>query len=102
MAAKSGLFDLQCPCCKATLKVDADTKTVITFTEPPQKRTVEDLNAAAQALKGEEARREALFQKSVEAHKNNADVLSKKFDELFKKAKEDDPSKPPPKPLGLE
>ena len=102
MAAKSALFEINCPCCKATLKVDPATHTVITFTEPLQKRTVEDLQSAAQALKGEEARREALFQKSVEAHRNSADVLSKKFDELFKKAKEDDPSKPPPKPLGLE
>lgn len=102
MPAKSALFDVECPCCKAKLRVDPATKTVITFEEPPRQRTVEDLEAAAKALRGESARREELFQKSVEAHKSSADVLSRKFDELLKKAKSDDPSKPPPKPLGLD
>lgn len=102
MPAKPAMFEVDCPCCQAKLKVDPATKAVITFTQPVQKRSVDDLEVAARALKGEEARREALFQKSVEAHRNNADVLSKKFDELFKKAVEDDPTKPPPKPLGLE
>lgn len=102
MPAKSALFDVDCPCCQAKLRIDPATKAVITFEEPPRPRTVDDLEAAAKALRGESARREELFQKSVEAHKSSADVLSRKFDELLKKAKADDPSKPPPKPLGLD
>jgi hypothetical protein len=102
MPVKSALFDVQCPCCHAKLQIDPNTKAVITFEEPPRQRTVEDIEAAARALKGESARREELFQKSVEANKSSADVLSRKFDELLKKAKSDDPTKPPPKPLGLD
>jgi hypothetical protein len=102
MAGKSSLFEIECPCCKARLSVDPATKAVITFEEPPRPRTVEDIEAAARALRGESARREELFQKSVEAHRSSADILSRKFDELLKKAKADDPTKPPPKPLGLD
>lgn len=102
MPAKSALFDVACPCCKAKLSIDPATKAVITFEEPPRQRTVEDLETAAKALRGESARREELFQKSVEANRNSADVLSRKFDELLKKAQSDDPSRPPPKPLGLD
>ncbi|MDZ7639854.1 MAG: hypothetical protein U5J83_16655 [Bryobacterales bacterium] len=39
-------------------------------------------------LKNEAARREAAFQKSAEAERKQADVLSKKFDELLKKPAE--------------
>jgi hypothetical protein len=102
MPAKPALFEVDCPCCQAKLKIDPATKAVITFSQPEKPRSIDDIEAAARALKGEAARREELFQKSVEAHRNSADVLSKKFDELFKKAKEDDPTKPPPKPLGLD
>ncbi len=102
MAAKNPLIDVECPCCKAKLSVDPATKAVITFEEPARPRTVDDIGAAARALQGEAARREELFQKSVEAHKGSAEVLSRKFDELLKKAKSDDPTKPPPKPLGLD
>ncbi len=102
MAAKSTLIEVTCPCCHAVLKIDPVTQAVITHQEAERPKTVSDIEAAAQALKGESARREQLFQKSVEAHKNSGDVLAKKFDELLKKAKSDDPTKPPPKPLGLD
>lgn len=102
MAAKSTLIEVKCPCCDALLKIDPATKAVITFEEAIRPKAISDFEAAAKALHGEGARREELFQKSVEAHKSSADVLSKKFDELLKKAKSDDPAKPPPKPLGLD
>lgn len=47
-------------------------------------------------MKGEAGRREDVFQKSVEQHKVHQDVLSKKFDEMLKIAKEN-PDEPPPK-----
>lgn len=102
MAAKTTLIEVSCPCCQAVLKIDPATQSVITYQEHERPRAISDIEAAAQALKGEGARREQLFQKSVEAHKNSADVLSKKFDELLKKAQADDPDKPPPKPIGLD
>lgn len=100
--AKHAQFEVECPCCGATLKVDAEVRAVISHREKPAPKTIEDLAAGVAKLKGAEAQREAAFQKSFEAMKSNKDVLSRKFEELLKQAKKDDPTKPPPKPLGLE
>ena len=54
------------------------------------------LASAVARLKGEEARRDEVFRKSVEAERMHGQVLQKKFDELFKQAKEN-PDTPPPK-----
>ena len=47
-------------------------------------------------FKTEAGRRENAFEKSVAEHKVHHDVLSKKFDEMLKLAKEN-PDEPPPK-----
>jgi hypothetical protein len=90
-----GLFEVDCPCCQATLKIDPETRAVISHKEKERPRTVEDLAAAVQKLKGEAGRRDELFRKSFEAEKSHGKVLEKKFDELFKRAKEN-PNEPPP------
>ena len=84
----SALFEIECPCCQATLQIDPATKAVITFTEKQRPGPVEDLSSAVAKLKGESARREQVFQKSLEEQKTHHEVLAKKFDELFKKAKD--------------
>jgi methylaspartate ammonia-lyase len=84
----SGLFEVACPCCEAILKIDPETKAVIAHTVPEKPKMVEDLAAAVQKLKGEAGRRDELFRKSFEAEKSHGKVLEKKFDELFKRAKE--------------
>jgi len=83
------LFEISCPCCQAKLAIDGDLKVVISHEEAVKPRAVEDLAAAAAKLKGEAGRREEAFRKSFEAEKNQGQVLNRKFDELFKKAKED-------------
>ncbi len=97
MAKKStGMFTVDCPCCKAELKVDAETKSVIDYKEHVKPREVADMEAAMQRFQGEAGRREDAFLKSVEQHKDHAKVLEKKFDEMFKKVKEN-PDMPLPK-----
>jgi hypothetical protein len=91
-----GLFEVACPCCKAALKIDAETRAVISHKEFEKPRAVEDLTAAVQKLKGEAGRRDELFRKSFEAEKTHGKVLEKKFEELFKQAKEN-PDVPPPR-----
>jgi hypothetical protein len=91
-----GLIEVECPCCRAALKIDVETCAVITHKEPERPRFVEDIGAAVAALKGEAARREEIFQKSFADQKTRQSVLDKKFDELFKQAKAD-PDSPPPK-----
>ena len=92
----TGPFELDCPCCQATLKIDPETRAVIAFQEKPKPKLFEDFTAAVEHQKGEKDRRENAFLKSVEEHKVHKDVLSKKFDELLKQAKEN-PDAPPPK-----
>jgi hypothetical protein len=89
------MFDVPCPCCQAILTVDAETRAVIAHIVPEKPKPIEDLAAEVAKLKGEEGRRDEVFRKSMEAEKSHAKVLEKKFDELFKRAKENpDDSKP--------
>src|SRR5664280_1834044 len=83
-----GMFDVECPCCQAILKVDPETRSVIVHTVPEKPRPIEDLAAEVAKLQGAGARREEVFQKQFEAEKTHGKVLEKKFDELFKRAKE--------------
>jgi len=83
------LFEVSCPCCQAKLKIDGELHAVISHEEPSRPPVIEDLTAAVAKLKGEAGRRDEAFRKSFEAEKNQGQVLNRKFDELFKKAKED-------------
>jgi hypothetical protein len=82
-------FDLLCPCCGARLKVDADLKAVIAHEAPKVARKFESVDDAIAGLKTHDAEREKKFAESVEAEKSKRDVLNRKFDELFEKAKTD-------------
>lgn len=96
MAKGKGMFEVACPCCEAILTIDPETQAVIAHTVKEKPRPIEDLAAEVAKLKGAGARREELFQKQFEAEKSHGKVLEKKFDELFKRAKEN-PNEPPPK-----
>jgi len=91
-----GLWDVKCPCCEAVLKIDSETRAVIAHKIPDKPKPIEDLASEVAKLKGAAGRREEVFQKSFEAEKVHGKVLEKKFDELFKQAKEN-PDKTPPK-----
>lgn len=96
MSKQIKLLEVSCPCCQAELHVDPATGAVIRFKEHEKPPTFADLETAVERLKGEAGRREEAFKKSVESHKTHHDVLSKKFDEMLKIAKEN-PDAPPPK-----
>jgi hypothetical protein len=98
----NALIEVQCPCCQAALKVDPVTRAVISHKAAEKPRTVEDMDTALNLLKGEAARREEIFQKSVEAHKKSKDVLARKFDELLKQAKESPDTGPPQRDIDLD
>ncbi len=96
------MFEVECPCCEAVLKIDPETRAVIAHTVPVKPLPIEDLAAEVTKLKGEGARREQLFQKSFEAEKSHGNVLEKKFDELFKRAKENPDLEPPKRDIDLD
>lgn len=92
----SEMFTVTCPCCQAELKVDPETRAVISHTEHVKPRELSDIEAAMQRFQGEAGRRESAFQRSVEEQKDHKKVLEKKFDEMFKKVKEN-PDMPAPR-----
>lgn len=91
-----GLIEVDCPCCQAKLKIDPETRAVISHKEIERPPAIEDLAAAVAKLKGEGARRDEMFRKSFETEKSHGKVLEKKFDELLRQAKET-PDVAPPK-----
>ncbi len=95
-------FEVTCPDCGAMIKVDPVTRSLISHTSAPRKKTFEDLDEAARALKDADARRESLFAQSVQAQKNNEDLLNKKFAEAMKKAKESPDTGKPLRAFDLE
>lgn len=97
-----GLFEVECPCCQAALKIDPETRAVISHKAPEKPRLVEDMDAAVARLRGESARREEAFLKSVETERKSKDVLAKKFDELLKQAKENPDLTPPTRDIDLD
>ena len=96
-----GLFDVECPCCQTALKIDPETGTVISHKVPEKPPPIEDFASAVQKLKGEAGRRDEVFRKQFEAEKSHGKVLEKKFDELFKRAKEDPDTKPRTRDIDL-
>jgi hypothetical protein len=96
MSKRAELITVTCPCCQAELHIDPETSAVIRHKEHVKPPSVADFETAVQRHKGEADRRDDLFKKSVEQHKSHHDVLSKKFDEMLKIAKEN-PDEPPPK-----
>ena len=96
------LLEIQCPCCQASLKIDPNTEAVIIFKEKEKPKPIEDLKEAVAKLKGEEARRDEVFRKSVAEQKTHQQVLNRKFDELLKQAKAEPDSGPRIKDIDLD
>jgi len=88
------LFEVACPDCGAMLRIDATTGLVVSHTPAPRKRMFEDLETAARAMRDHEERKESIFRQSVDAEKNKADLLEKKFAEALRKAKDAPDVKP--------
>jgi hypothetical protein len=79
-------FSVSCPCCRATLVVDGNLKRVVSHQE---KRTgpERDLDDAHRLLRDEAARREAIFQQSVEAERHRGSDLDRRFQEALEQAR---------------
>jgi hypothetical protein len=93
-SSKDKTIEVLCPDCGAMIKIDAATGAVISHTSAPRKRTFEDLETAARAMREHDERKESIFRQSMDAERNKADLLEKKFAEAMKKAKDAPEGKP--------
>lgn len=96
--ATKGTIEVECPCCKSTLKVDVETGAVLMHKEVEKPKPIEDIAAAVQGLRAQADKREEIFRKSMEDQKTRQSVLDRKFDELFKQAKESPADERPLRP----
>ncbi len=86
-------LELTCPCCHSTLVVDTNLGRIIAHHEP-ERGDKPELNDAARILAAEAARRESLFEQSVEAEKSRDDALTRRFEEALKQASKEPISRP--------
>jgi predicted amidophosphoribosyltransferase len=91
---RSTTWEVPCPCCGATLTIDASLGKVLHHTPPPKAEHAPDLDHAAMLLEKEKARREAIFQQSSEDQKIKSDLLDRKFQEALKQTKDEPVSRP--------
>jgi Zn-finger nucleic acid-binding protein len=93
MARLKSELEVTCPCCQAVLVVDTNLGRVVEHRDHPNPDRPE-LSDAQRILADAEARRNALFEQSVQEHKTRGDALSKRFEEALKEAKKEPISKP--------
>jgi hypothetical protein len=86
-------IEVTCPCCQTTLVVDTNLGRVVSSKEPDRGNKPE-LSDAQRILAEEAARREAIFQQSVDSEKTRGDALSRRFDEALKQAREEPVTRP--------
>ena len=93
MAKLKSELEVTCPCCHAALVIDTNLGRVIAHREP-ERGDKPELDEAARILAAEDARREALFEQSVEAEKGRGDALDRRFEEALRQAKQEPITRP--------
>ena len=81
-------YEVTCPCCQSTLVIDEGLRRVVRHVEP-ERADKPKLDEAHQILAEDKARRDALFEQSVESERTRGDALSKRFEEALKQAKDE-------------
>ena len=93
MAKLKSEIEVVCPCCRSSLVIDVNLGRVVSHREP-ERADKPELQDASQILAAQAARREALFEQSVENEKGRDDALSRRFEEALKQASIEPVSKP--------
>nr|ART40846.1 L811 [uncultured bacterium] len=91
---KSNTIQITCPCCDAILTIEPTLGAVLDHKLPVKPQMAVQLKDAVKLVHEEASRRDEKYQKIAEAEKNKSKVLEAKFQELFKKAKEEPITKP--------
>jgi hypothetical protein len=86
-------YEVMCPCCQATLIIDAGLKRVVRHVEA-ERPDKPKLDEAHRILADEKARRDQLFEQSVQSERTRGDALARRFEEALKQAREEPVTKP--------
>jgi hypothetical protein len=86
-------YEVTCPCCQATLVIDAGLRRVVRHTGL-ERADKPKLDEAHRILAEEKARRESLFEQAVQSERTRGDALSRRFEEALKQAQDEPVTKP--------
>ena len=86
-------LEVVCPCCQSTLVIDVNLGRVVSHHEP-ERGNKPELSEAQRILAEEAARREAIFEQSVESERTRGVALSRRFEEALKQARQEPITKP--------
>ena len=93
MARLKSELEVTCPCCQSTLVVDLNLGRVVSHSEPDRGNKPE-LSNAQRILADEAARRDAIFEQSVQSERTRGDALSRRFEEALRQANQEPITKP--------
>jgi hypothetical protein len=93
MARLKSELEVTCPCCQSVLVVDTNLGRIIEHKDPPNPNRPE-LSNAERILAEQAARRDAIFEQSVQDEKTRGDALARRFEEALKQANKEPVSKP--------
>ena len=85
--ADTSRFTLICPCCEATLAVDAQTGALISYEE--KTKPVASFDEMVKGLDKQKQVREQIFAQELSSMKNRDRILEEKFQEAMKRAEKD-------------
>ena len=95
----TGRFTLICPCCEATLIIDAETGALISCEE--KAKPVASFEEMAKGMEKQKQKREQIFEQELGSQKDRERLLEEKFREAMKRA-EKDTGTPYKNPLDLD
>jgi hypothetical protein len=99
---QDGIFEVECPCCGATLEIDAENGLILSHKPPESVVGPHDFTDAVQRVKAEENTRDQRFQQQFEAEQKHGQEMQKRFDGLLKKARSEGPVKPSLRDIDLD
>ncbi len=97
--ADSPKFTLICPCCEATLTVDAQTGALLAHDE--KAKPLASFDEMVKGLDKQKQMREQIFAQELSSVKDRDRILEEKFQEAMKRA-EKDKDKPYRNPLDID
>lgn len=97
--ADNSRFTIICPCCEATLTIDAQTGTMISHEE--KARPVASFDEMVKGLDKQKQMREQIFTQELSSMKDRERILQEKFQEAMKRA-DKDKDKPYRNPMDID
>lgn len=100
--AKNRTFTLECPCCGASLEIDAATGKILFSKESTQTQKDFSFDGQLERIRKQKEQADQLFSKAFHDEAERKKLLERKFEEAQKRAHEDKAGPPPRNPLDLD